>query len=281
MDAGSAEAGTFRVSAWSLLENRDRLVIGDESVPNALGESVRIQRHFLDLQYIIDEEWSLSATFSHVDIRRKLKAAGLRERISGVGDTLAAVHWTPIHDDLPEDADKDAFLTPLRWKLALTGGVTIPTGKPRRIDGTPGVPGSMLQTGSGTFQPVLGASARADWGGLAVTGSAWFTLPFYANRNDYEGGVSSRLALGVEVRPIDWASIRLAVDGRFNGRDSIDGELLPVGGGTRLSFHPRVVVNPTDSLSLFVGVDVPWLVSVPERVLETDITFEAGFSFSF
>jgi hypothetical protein len=281
MDTGSAVAGAIRVSAWSLLENRDRLVIGDQTAPNALGEEVRIQRHFVDLQYIIDEEWSVSATLSYVDIRRKLAAAGLREKISGVGDTLVAVHWTPIKDDLPEDADLGAFLQPLRWRLGLTGGWTIPTGQPRQIAGSPGVPMSLLQTGSGTFQPVLGISARADWGGLAATGDAWFTLPFYANRNDYRGGLSGRVALGFEVCPVDWARIRLAVDARVSGRDILDGETLDTGGGTRLSFHPRIVINPTDSMAFFVGVDVPFYVNVPERTLETDFTLEAGFSLTF
>ncbi len=281
MHGESAAAGKFRVSTWSLLENRDRLIAGDHTIPSVLGETVRIQRHFVDLQYIIDEEWSVSATLSYIDIRRKLAAVSLRESINGVGDTLLSAHWTPIHDDLPEDTDPDAFLKPLRWRLRLTGGWTIPTGQPRQVPGSPGVPMSLLQTGSGTFQPVLGVSARADWGGLAATGDAWFTLPFYANDNEYQGGLSSRVALGLEVCPVDWARVRLAVDARFSGRDILDGENLDVGGGTRLSFHPKLVVNPTDSLSLFVGVDVPFYVDVPVRVLEADFILEAGFSFTF
>lgn len=281
MDSGSVAAGAIRVSAWSLLEHRDRLVIGDQTFPNALGEEVRIQRHFVDLQYIIDEEWSVSATLSYIDIRRKLAAAGLNERISGVGDTLVAVHWTPIQEDLPEGADLSAFLQPLRWRLGLTGGWTIPTGQPRQVLGAPGVPMSLLQTGSGTFQPVLGISARADWGGLAATGDAWLTLPFYANRNEYQGGLSGRVALGFEVCPVDWARIRLAVDARLSESDTLDGDVIDTGGGTRLSFHPRIVINPTDSMALFVGVDVPFYVDVPERVLETDFTLEAGFSLTF
>jgi hypothetical protein len=34
-------------------------------------------------------------------------------------------------------------------------------------------------------------------------------------------------------------------------------------------------------MALFIGVDVPFYVDVPERVLETDFTLEAGFSLTF
>ncbi len=234
------------------------------------------------MEYAIDSNLTVSAIFSYIDIERRLPGANLRERVSGIGDTQLIFRWTAIDSGLTEEEQIPWLADSPRFRLRVSFGVSLPTGKTRSPNlSIGGTPTSLLQTGSGTFQPLLGVGTRWDWGGIALTADVQSTLPFYENDNDFQQGVSINSSLGFELKPTDGLILRIAIDGDYRKRDLQFGDRIEPGGGLRVAAHPVIIWSPIEELQIFAGVVLPFYRNVPQRLLDTAAKVEFGVSFVF
>ncbi len=142
-------------------------------------------------------------------------------------------------------------------------------------------PVSLLQTGSGTVQPIVGAGLRLDWGGLAATADVRSRLPFYENDNEFQQGVSILGSIGLEIWPSRNLMLRMGLDVDWRRRDIQSGSRIEPGGGIHLSIHPAIIWSPSENVQIFGGVTVPVYRDVPNRTLDPALTVELGVSFTF
>jgi hypothetical protein len=239
---------------------------------------------FLDVDYTFDPAWSASVTFCYSDIYQKIGATGSSDRETGIGDTLVSAHWTPYDSQrgAPPPDDAAWIRSDPRLRLKLDGGVTVPTGDVRMPVENPGAtPFSALQLGTGTFNPLLGANFRADWGGLAASLDARWLLPFYENRHDFQAGTYQLYSVAGEVVPIPAVRFALGFEFEHRGQDQIDGDSIPVGGGWRYLLHPQAVINPLDNFNIFLGASIPVYRRFKDPQIDSDVRWEVGVQLFF
>lgn len=101
------------------------------------------------------------------------------------------------------------------WAAAARLGVTLPLGRTEENPfelGRRGLPHQHIQFGTGTFDPLLGASAGRRFGATAITAGAILRLPRYANGHGYRAGTRLGAALGLDR----------GLGGRWRGQAGLD-----------------------------------------------------------
>lgn len=292
-----AEIGAWRLSMWSTYEDRRDRYEGSSSEPNTAGERVEIAQVFLDADYTFHPDWSVSLTLSYLDITQRMETAGTTEREQGLGDTLLMAHWLALDRPWGEQDTEESvegWIDPARMRLKIDAGLSLPTGDvsdpqdaavpPPPPFGPPPPPStqpSTLQLGTGTFNPILGANFRMDWGGVAASVDARWMYPLYENRYDLQTGSYQLYSISGEVVPLEDLRVALGLELEHRGQDRLDGESVDVGGGWRQLLHPQVVYTPTESVNLFLGASLPICRKFDDPQIDSDARWEGGIQFWF
>lgn len=289
--------GTVRLSGE--YEVRDKTYKGNDEVPNDFDESVFITRSALELRYGISDDWSASITGTYPHFTYRLLPPGgerITQEFRGPGDTLVAFGRRLLGENPPPADDQCAAPeeTPMLfheempvspWSLALWGGVSIPTGTPEEPNpaiATSDVTVANLQTGTGTFDPLL--RLRADW----TPGTTWSAFaelsvlyPLYENRFDYQTADTESLVVGASTPLADRFSANFAFMFQRIGRDQFEGEDVGVGGGRWIYAIPGVSWQITESVSLDVGARLPIYRHTETKLADSNVVYQAGLTFSF
>jgi hypothetical protein len=164
---------------WYLTEDRDRAYDGSDEVDNLHSERTRIRLPVIGFDARLNDRFGVQIAVTIPDITRTaaiVRPTGVfdfKENFLGVGDTSVLGWFRPKHPP---------------WNIVLNLGVSAPTGKTERprfrpeLEGGDLVPTSRLQRGSGTWDPLLGASvSRQVRGGFIPFSSLAVRLPFTEN----------------------------------------------------------------------------------------------------
>lgn len=272
--------GRFKVGAWLVGEDRDTAFDGSTEVENPLRERTRILLPLATLDVRLTERIGLQAAAAIPDITRTASIVGpagtlnYRENFRGLGDT-SVLGWYRV--------------TPIRrWYPLLNVGLSIPTGRteaPRfrpELDDGSLVPMSRLQRGSGTVDPVFGASltrSREPWTHFASVAAR---TPLYENRHGLRTGASFEINAGA-ARSV-WTH-RVAVFGRLGWlhrqQDVFRGTPVLVGGGNWLYATPGVGILAGKGLNVQAEVKLPIHRSLANTQLDSSAIFQVGISRAF
>ncbi len=232
----------FRVGAWLVTEDRDVAYDGSRKVENPHQERTRIRLPLLTLDLRITDRFGVQAAATMPDVTRTAaipRPTGtfdFRERFSGLGDTslLGWYRLRPVQ----------------RWNIVVNVGASLPTGKTERprfqqeLQEGSLVPTSRLQRGSGTLDPLVGASVDRRFRPFAVFASAAARAPLYENGEGLRTGAASEINGGV-VREV--GTHRVTAFGRLGWlhrqQDVFRGTPVLVGGGNWLYATPGVAVQ--------------------------------------
>lgn len=166
--------------------------------------------------------------------------------------------------------------------FAVIGGIKLPTGSTTRRS----IEGERLETehqpGSGSWDPMFGASASTNYGAVQLTASALYHVSTRGAQrtrlgNRLQGGLALSHRFGeprphthvdthrhhpdtlhehVEARRSTWdAFVELA--GEWEGRQRIDGEVEQASGGSWVWLAPGVRFNTASGWSAGAGIAVP------------------------
>ena len=273
--------GRFKVGAWLVGEDRDTAFDGSAEVDNPFHERTRILLPLATVDVRLTERVGVqvAATIPNVTrtavIARPPGVVNYRETFHGLGDT-SALGWyrmNPIRG---------------RWYPLVNFGVSLPTGRteaPRfrpELDEGSLVPMSRLQRGSGTVDPVFGASltrSREPWTHFASVAAR---TPLYENRHGLRTGASFEVNAGA-ARAV-WTH-RLALFGRLGWlhrqQDVFRGTPVLVGGGHWLYLTPGVGILAAKGLNIQAEVKVPIYRSLPNKQLDSSAIFQLGISRAF
>ena len=263
-----------------MAEDRDAAYDSSQEVDNPLRERTRIRVPLVTLDVRLTPRVGIQAALTVPDVTRTAivqRAAGpvhFKENFSGIGDT-SLLGWYRLNPRR-------------RWYPVLNVGVSLPTGKtetPRfrqELEDGSLVPMSRLQRGSGTADPVLGASltrSREPW---TVFASVAARVPFYANRHGLRTGASSELNVGGARSA---GTHRVSLFGRVGWlhrkQDVFEGTPVLVGGGDWLYAATGVGVLVAPLLNVQAEVKVPLYRSLDNRQLDSSAVFQVGISRSF
>ncbi len=207
-------------------------------------------------------------------VPRPTGSIAFSETFSGIGDT-SLVGWYRL-------------LPMKKWYVVTTFGGSLPTGKtetPRfksdLVDGSL-VPTSRLQRGSGTFDPLLGASITRKFPVGTVFGSVAARMPLYHNSDGLRTGGSSEVNTGV-AREI--FTTRISSFARLGwlhrSQDQFQGTPVLVGGGNWVYLSPGVAAQVGKGINVQAEVKLPIHRSLANKQLDSSAIFQFGVSRSF
>ena len=272
--------GRFKVGAWLVGEDRDTAFDGSREVENALRERTRILIPLatFDVRLTDSIGFQVAATVPDVTrtavIARPNGAFQYRENFRGLGDTSVLVWYR---------------LRPIRrWYPMLNFGTSLPTGRTEtpkfrsELDDGSLVPVSRLQRGSGSVDPVFGASltkTREPWTHFASVAAR---TPLSENRDGLRTGASFEINGGA-ARSV-WTH-RVAVFGRIGWlhrqQDVFRGTPVLVGGGNWLYATPGVGILAGKGLNVQAEVKLPIYRSLANKQLDARAIFQLGISRAF
>ena len=270
----------FKIGAWLVAEDRDTAFNGSREVENPLAERTQIKVPLLTVDARLTDQFGLQAAVSVPDVTRSALIARptgtvrFAENFSGIGDTsvLGWYRLAPIK----------------RWNVVFSFGSSLPTGKTERprfraeLEDGSLVPMSRLQRGSGTWDPLFGASVTRGIRQLTVFGSLAARTPVYANSDGLRTGAAWETNAGV-ARTLGTHRVSGYVRGGWLNRaqDQFEGIPVLVGGGNWLHVAPGVGVQVGKGINLQAEVKLPVYRSLANKQLDSSAIFQFGISRAF
>lgn len=270
----------FKVGAWLVTEDRDTAFDGTSKVENLHQERTRIRVPLVTVDVRLTVRFGIQAAATIPDVTRTAvipQAAGtinFRETFSGLGDTslLGWYRLRPIR----------------RWYPLLNFGVSLPTGKteqPRfrpELDNGSLVPMSRLQRGSGTLDPLFGASVNRALEPWTLFASVAARTPLRQNDDGLRTGASVDVNGGVARYA---GTHRIGLFGRLEWlhreQDEFRGTPVLVGGGNWIYATPGIGVLIGKGINVQAEVKLPWHRSLANKQLDSPAIFQFGISRAF
>lgn len=262
----------FKAGVWFLTEDRDTPYDGSTQVVNLHDERTRIRVPLLTLDARFTRQFGVQAAITLPDVTRT--ATNFSETFHGLGDT-SLIGWyklRPIH----------------RYYLVVNVGTSLPTGKIERprfrpeLQGGDLVPLSRLQRGSGTVDPLFGASVTRSMFGVTLFGNVAARTPISENGTGLRTGASSEMNAGIAR---DVRTHRVSAFGRLGWlhreQDVFEGTPVLVGGGNWLYLTPGVAVQVGRRINVQAEVKLPVYRSLANRQLDSSAVFQFGISRGF
>jgi hypothetical protein len=217
----------------------------------------------------------VAATFP--DITRTavtLSNVDFRETFKGLGDT-SVVGWYR-----PEPV--------WRWNVVLNIGVSVPTGKTEEpefrseLDAGNLVSTHRLQRGSGTFDPLFGASIVRPFRSLTVFGSVAARVPLSENGDGLRTGASSELNGGVG-RELGTHRVNgfARVEWLHRAQDAFRGTSVLEGGGDWIYLTPGVAIQVGRGINVQGELKLPTYRALANRQLDSKTILQFGVSRAF
>ena len=272
--------GRLQVSGWLIAEDRDTPYDGSETTPNPLQERTRVRVYLVTGDLRIGDLYGVQVTATVPDVTRSAvvqrpdSTVIFSETFRGVGDTSVIV-WKRM-------------VTSTGWNVTLNGGLSLPTGKtePPRFRGTDDteslIPASRLQRGSGTTDPLFGASANRVVVQLFPPGTRVFVsgaarVPVAENGFGMRTGASWEVGAGAsrEIK-YHWLVGIGRVSWLHREQDVFEGIPVLVGGGDWLAVAPSIAVN-IGPVTVQAEIKLPLYRSLANRQLDSARMFQIGF----
>lgn len=221
----------------------------------------------------LTEQFGVQAAVTIPDVTRST-TTNFKETFSGLGDT-SVVGWYRLRPWR-------------RWYAVVNFGASLPTGKTERprfrsqLQDGDLVPISRLQRGSGTFDPLVGASLTHSLVGMTVFANVAARAPISENSTGLRTGASSELNGGV-AREV--GSHRVTAFGRLGWlhrqQDVFEGTPVLVGGGNWLYVTPGVAVQVGRGVNVQAEVKLPVYRALANKQLDSSAIFQFGVSRGF
>ncbi|HEX9794984.1 MAG TPA: hypothetical protein VGC54_13460 [Planctomycetota bacterium] len=214
----------------------DGLRRGSDRVADPLRREVRQTTIALDAGIEIDPELRGHLRVPHRQIER-LESGRTRERLSGVGDASVWFEWWP-------DGDR-----PQRRSIAEGGdwtflsGLELPTGAARSDLNRRAIPPSLMQLGSGTYDPFAGAAWSATEGEWRLRAASLVRIPINSSGAGLNPGNSLALQAGADRSLFGSVEAGATLEARWMGREWLGGRKLRDTGSSLLAAAPRLAAQ--------------------------------------
>lgn len=250
----------------------DPLVAAGDAMPMAGNLRVALEGEYLTAQAASDEDPDATESLAQTTLRPILVASPLNRLNLVLQVPLVRKTWSLLGAGPGELVDHfglgdidlgarwflweaDSLSAQRRQSFAVSAGLSLPTGPTDAMEGAVRIDDhAQLGTGSvGPYAGLLYALHQDPWNlGLSVSGRAHTT-----NGYGYQYGPALLWSARGTFRPWERFAFMVGLDGRYAGRDVLEGELQTNTGGLLLAVVPGVAVNVVGNLWLHVVAQVP------------------------
>ncbi len=140
---------------------------------------------------------------------------------------------------------------------------------------------STLQTGTGTYDPIVGVAYAQAWGPFTTFGSAAARIPLAENRFDYRTGAAAQVNLGATF-PLREGFVAVPkISYAWQDADELDGEEVFASGGHWLYVVPGVLLKLSENADFQTAVEVPFWRNLRTEQLDTQARLTFGLTYRF
>ena len=204
----------------------------------------------LRLSYQVDSHWRLDLAVPRVEIEteRDTPTGEFSREIEGLGDISLLATLSPWA------SEDGTFLA----GAALIVGLKLPTGdEADDVDLTNPTPPSLLQEGTGTWDPILGYRLAFHEGAFHIVHSTAAQITGGASDIGFEPGSVLITRLGASTTLCGSVSMGLSLEGEFRDQDRLLGRAIPSTGSSIWSIMPSLTVEPASGVEIGIAVRVP------------------------
>lgn len=199
---------------------------------------------------------TLNFLLPYVEIEQYIVASDTRNRLDGVGDLSVYLEG--------QNNEKWSWLA----------GLKFPTGDAAERPGPGLTPPSLLQVGSGTFDPILGLQYIDDDGGDVVRmASGIFTFPIDESDGGLRAGRTLRVSIGGYWRTGSWLNPSMQLEWLRRDPDRLDSSTLSNTGATLWTLVPAFKANIGDRSF----IQASWRLPLTQDVNGTQMVPGTGF----
>jgi hypothetical protein len=235
----------------------------------------------LTLTYFVSEALSASFVLPYVS-RSSTEGVGGEATESltnrGIGDVIALARYK-VYSDTRGGRTR---------VVAATGGLKIPSGATDKQMADGELADAHLQLGSGTWDPVLGASAIYAQDRFAIAANALAAFPTAANANGHRFGNNLNYdatlryrALWIDAEEESGLFATAGVAGEWRGHEVEEGESNVNSGGNVVYFVPGVQVLLSDYTSIEASCQLPVIHALNGTQLGESYRIAAGLQYVF
>lgn len=164
------------------------------------------------------------------------------EHLSGLSDVTALVEWKFDHES--------------PWTFV--AGLQLPTGEDKENPAPGVVPPSLLQLGSGTWDPILGVTWTAPIGPVDAWASAAALIPLGESDAGLEPGITGQLSVGGSLAVVEDLRLSFGLEDTMRGSDSLLGQRLDNTASTVIGATAGVAWRFAETWALGVQARVPF-----------------------
>lgn len=259
----------------------DKLFNGTGEVPNPTGINTTFHLQSARIAYRPLSELALNVVAPRVDITRR--QAGTPEiSIRGLGDISLYGEWSPWRSP-PKGDGEGPPRKPNKYLAGLTfiAGIEAPTGEDSSIPFIAATTPSLLQAGSGTWDPIVGVNYDLWLDRLALFHQTAAILPVGESGAGLNPGDSVVNVTGVGYEIFDGVMARVSADTILRGRESLNGGLIGNTGAALGFITPGLSVKLRKDVSADLTARVPFYRSVVGTQLTPGIRYRLELVWRF
>jgi len=258
-------------------QESDEIFRGRRRQENPNDVSTIFRQETLHVNWKALDELELNLLVPRVEIHNE--ALGQENvNLEGLGDLSFFLDWGPWRPQRPEGEKESLFA--LRG-LSFLVGLKFPTGE-QNDDVVPGVtPPSLLQLGTGTYDPLVGVQYRGRTGDFAIFHTTSAQISGGASEGGLKPGDVLQTSTGVAYEPFDCCTPSLAIEGLFRDKDVLNGDTIDNTGSSFWFITPAISVRIADRLCLDGSVRIPLYRNVDRTQLVPGELWTVGVSWSF
>ena len=220
----------------------------------------------------------VNTVIPRVQISRKATAAP-ELSIRGLGDVAFYAQIRPWR----HRAESEAASTLVEWLegLALVAGIEAPTGEDAAIPFVAATTPSLLQAGSGTWDPIIGVEYEVNRGRFVAYHQTTAFLKIGESSAGLNPGDALITVTGAGYRVMDNVLPTLSIDTILRGSESLGGVAISNTGAVLTFLTPGVSIKLRDRIGIEGSARIPIYRSVVATQLTPGIRWKVGLVIRF
>lgn len=240
--------------------------------------STTFQQQTARLSFRPIEEIHFSLLVPRVEVQQRKSGSRVVD-LEGLGDVAFYLDWGPWRKKETPKTYKNRLFDPKG--LSFLAGVEFPTGEDAEAPILGVTTPSLLQLGSGTFDPIMGLRYHGRRGGASVFYETSLLVPLGESDAGLNPGDALSTSTGAGYTFFQGATVSLSLDALFRGREELKGATIKNTGSSFLFLTPGISFQIYKTLSMDATVRLPVYRNVISTQLTPEELWSIGLSWRF
>lgn len=259
------------------MQESDGLYRGRSRAANPGDESTTFRQETLRATWRALDTLDVDLLVPRVEIHNEVR--GRRDiDLEGLGDLSLSAIWGPWRRTPAAGDPQELF--DLRG-VSFLAGLKFPTGEEGDRPAPGATPPSLLQLGTGTYDPLVGVLYRGRTGDFTLFHGTSAQVSGGESRTGLRPGSVLQTSTGVACEISDRLGPSLALEGIFRGKDALNGSRIDNTGSSLWFVTPGVSIRLTGRVSLEASVRIPVYRNVDRTQVVPGSLWTVGLSWSF